>query len=487
VLVVPIAADDWAGTTSGRPVTISVLANDQAGTAGPPVITTDPTNGAAVVEPDGTITYTPDPTFVGTDGFEYEICSPDGTACDTATVSITVLPNSPPIVDDLDLTTIAGGAIDGTVTASDPDDQPVTLNVTSGPDNGVLDFAPDGTFTYTPNPGFAGTDTFVVEGCDPIPACDTGTVTITVTQLLMDDAATTMPGVPVNIPVLANDLGVVAPPTVTVPPSGGQATVNSDGSITYTPNAGFSGRDTFTYQACSSQDDPPVCDTALVTVAIGPIARPDIARTEVDGAVVITVGDNDAGTIERPLPIGGPFNGTIVANPEGTFTYTPRAGFTGIDLFGYEICDVEFTDLCDRAAVGIGVFPVAEDDFDTTKTSVPVDIDVEVNDRGDDLALGIIRAPANGVAVVGSVVYTPNAGFTGTDTFEYEACSPNVALICDQALVTVQVDPNDDPGDGGGSGGPLPTTGLFFGLIVAGLGLLATGTGLRCLARVPWR
>jgi hypothetical protein len=304
----------------------------------------------------------------------------------------------------------------------------------------------------------------------------------------MNDAAVTRPGVPVNIPVLDNDLGVVAPPTVTVPPSGGQAVVNADdGSITYTPDAGFSGRDVFTYQACSSAGEP--CATATVTVTVGPIARPDLARTLVDGTVLIPVVDNDVGDATDPRPVGGPFNGTLTATAGG-FTYVPRAGFTGIDLFGYEICDVEFTDLCDQAAVGIGVFPVAEDDFETTTTSVPVDIDVEANDRGDDLGLGIIRPPANGVAVIGSVVYIPNAGFTGTDTFEYRACSPNVALICDPALVTVQVDPNDNPGGGGGgggSGGQLPTTGLFSGLILAALALLATGTGLRCLARIPWR
>ena len=64
---------------------------------------------------DGTVTYTPDANFNGTDTFEYEVCDDDG-ACDIATVTITVADvNDPPVaVDDSDTT---------------PEDTPVTIPV----------------------------------------------------------------------------------------------------------------------------------------------------------------------------------------------------------------------------------------------------------------------------------------------------------------------------------------------------------------------
>jgi uncharacterized repeat protein (TIGR01451 family) len=87
----PVAQDDSAATAQDTPVTIPVLANDSDpdGDALTVTVTTPPSNGSAVVNPDKTITYTPGPGFTGTDSFVYQICDPSG-ACDTATVSILV-------------------------------------------------------------------------------------------------------------------------------------------------------------------------------------------------------------------------------------------------------------------------------------------------------------------------------------------------------------------------------------------------------------
>ena len=85
--VAPIAADDRVETTRNTPVTIDVLANDTPNGATPNVVTV-PQNGTAVVNPDGTIEYTPNTGFKGVDTFVYELCNADG--CATATVSIEV-------------------------------------------------------------------------------------------------------------------------------------------------------------------------------------------------------------------------------------------------------------------------------------------------------------------------------------------------------------------------------------------------------------
>ena len=86
--VAPIAADDKVETARNTPVTIKVLANDTPNGATTPNVVTAPLNGTAVVNPDGTIEYTPNTGFVGTDRLVYTLCNASG--CATAVVSIEV-------------------------------------------------------------------------------------------------------------------------------------------------------------------------------------------------------------------------------------------------------------------------------------------------------------------------------------------------------------------------------------------------------------
>ena len=86
--VVPVAVNDSAATPRNTPVTIDVLSNDTPNGATTPNVVTVPQNGTAVVNPDGTIEYTPNTGFKGVDTFVYELCNADG--CATATVSIEV-------------------------------------------------------------------------------------------------------------------------------------------------------------------------------------------------------------------------------------------------------------------------------------------------------------------------------------------------------------------------------------------------------------
>ena len=86
--VVPVAADDKVETARNTPVTINVLANDTPNGATTPNVVTTPLNGTAVVNLDGTIEYTPNTGFVGTDRLVYTLCNAGG--CATATVNIEV-------------------------------------------------------------------------------------------------------------------------------------------------------------------------------------------------------------------------------------------------------------------------------------------------------------------------------------------------------------------------------------------------------------
>ena len=82
---------------------------------------------------------------------------------------------------------------------------------------------------------------------------------------------------------------------------------------------------------------------------------------------------------------------------------------------------------------------MAVDDAAVTSTGETVEVDVQANDIGDAGAPVIVTGPAHGTASVGSIIYTPNAGFNGTDQVVYRVCSPNDETVCDDATLTITV------------------------------------------------
>ncbi|MEO0370153.1 MAG: Ig-like domain-containing protein, partial [Pseudomonadota bacterium] len=115
-----------------------------------------PFNGTVVINDDGTYTYTPDPNFNGTDSFQYQVTDPDGETS-TATVSITVnAVDDVPVANDVTVSGDEDGAIMGTVTAQNPDNEALSFEVLTTPTNGTVVMNADGTFTYTPDADFNG-------------------------------------------------------------------------------------------------------------------------------------------------------------------------------------------------------------------------------------------------------------------------------------------------------------------------------------------
>ena len=341
VTVTPLAVDDAASTTDGVPVNVDVAAND-VGSVGAPTVVSGPANGTATVQPNDSITYSPTPGFTGTDSFVYEVCSAAApTACAQATVTVDVAatPNQPPVVGDATAATTATVQATGTVGVSDPDaGQAVTMTVSVAAINGAATVDDTGAFTYTPTGAFTGVDTFTVQGCDDgTPSlCDSGVVTVTVSPVAGDDPASTTDGVPVNVDIAANDVGLVGPPAVVGGPTNGTTTVEADGTITYSPTPGFTGTDTFDYEICSTVS-PTVCATATVTVTVAatpnqpPVVGDATATTTatVPATGNVTVSDPDTGqTVTMTVSVAA-INGTAIIDDTGAFTYTPTGAFTG--------------------------------------------------------------------------------------------------------------------------------------------------------------
>ena len=156
-----------------------------------------------------------------------------------------------------------------------------------------------GGLTYAPDPGFSGIDTFTYTVKDQSGQVVRQTIRITVTPEANDDATTTPFQTPVDLDVLANDHGTLRPSTVKIitPTSNGTLAVNTQtGVVTYTPNAGFTGRDSFRY-GVADQAGQPVEANGIIDVGPEPPpeppdpGEPDLRVTKTPDRTVAGVGD----------------------------------------------------------------------------------------------------------------------------------------------------------------------------------------------------
>lgn len=236
---------------------------------------------------------------------------------------------------------------------------------------------------------------------------------------------------------------------------GGAIKDNRDGTYTYTPPSDFQGEDSFTYTICVPGESDR-CSTAVVTLNLGdagePVANDDNYEIEegesiniknfddndqlVDNATISDVNDDEA-------------SGTAVIEEDGTITYTPAEGFSGVDSFIYTVCDDDDTPNCDTATITITVTdegsPVAEDDtvvVSSIETSVVLKNLLNNDVLTDDAVISSVEDSGNGSASLnedGTVTYELQAGFTGDDTFTYTLCDDDAEATCVEATVTVSV------------------------------------------------
>lgn len=274
----PIARDDSANTTQDSPVTISVLVNDTDPDGDPLTVTgvTTPANGSASTD-GSTVGYAPNAGFIGTEMFGYTIEDGNGgTASAQITVNVTPQPNRPPEAVDDEATTLRDTqvTIDVLGNDTDPDDDPLSVHDVTQPSNGSVANNSGASVTYTPNAGFIGTDSFTYTAADGRSGFDTAIVSVTVNKpanrppVATDDGATTPQDTPITIDVLANDTDPDGDPlsvSGVTTPDNGTVVNNSGNSITYSPNPGFSGTDSFSYTVSDGQGG---FDTATVTVLV---------------------------------------------------------------------------------------------------------------------------------------------------------------------------------------------------------------------------
>jgi VCBS repeat-containing protein len=292
-------------------------------------VTSPPVHGVVAVQESGTFEYISNLDYNGSDNFGYTVCDLDN-LCDTATITLEVLPvNDPPVAKDVlnnvnedkTLNVGAPGVLKGDM---DIDGDRLVASLESKPGFGNISLDSDGSFTYTPNPNYCGTDTFRYKVSDGNGGEDTGEVNVQVNcindkpvgnkdtyQNANEDIV-----FKVNAPgVLANDEDVDKDKLTAKRVKNtqyGDVKVNANGSFTYTPDLDFcssAGRvDVFEYEVSDGEKT----DRAEANI----IVRCDTDE-KIQYRITVKTGDkSDAGT-----------DAAVYIRLFGTQEVTPQVGF----------------------------------------------------------------------------------------------------------------------------------------------------------------
>jgi hypothetical protein len=444
-------------------VTIDVLANDTDADADPLTIVSIDTSTVA----DGTVTdlglgslnYTPDENFNGVETFTYTVSDGNGTS-DTATVTITVNPTPDvPVAgadafatdEDTALVVAAPGVID-----NDYDDDGDVLTVAPtpvvGPSNGTLTLAIDGAFTYTPNTGFVGVDSFTYQVDDSTGLTANATVTITVDSGLSAGGFYLGPtpglgtwNMTLGAPANANpepDHDLDGNPGITVATRGPLATATWVRDITGT---------------ALDLNGPVVLElwSTIEDFETDEDGHPDITLYDCDnlGMGCVTVGSTHVHIDDYN---GGVADWVKIDVSLGNITHTFPVGRQLRLEIEHRHNDLWIAASGDRPSRLVytvaNAAPIPADDTAPTilEDAGVTNIDVLANDTDANLdatSVTIAAPPANGTATPrpdGTIDFQPAPDANGPDSFTYRVC--DTGGLCATANVAVVVTPvNDEP------------------------------------------
>ena len=494
----------------------SVLDNDtdpdQGDYVGLATIAANPVCGNLTLNPDGTFIYESTTDQCLADSFTYNACD-TYTSCSQATVRISISganPNySPVAIDDAiqvtpggTSTVLVGGATSLIANDFDPNaGQTLSIGApgTAASNYGTYTLNVDGTFSYQ-NTNTNGTnDEFQYIVCDnasPLPACATGTVHITISDVpnhlpvAVDDATHVTPGSATSVldggatSVLANDSDPDAGQTATlialpVPnggPTHGTLTLNNDGTFAYQNTDASASTDSFLYEArdvfgatsvatvtIEITDVPnqvPVADSDALQVAVG-----GTATTLTGGASSVLANDTDpdpgeTATLSAHLVGGQPGHGQLTLNTDGTFSYHHNGDAATTDSFTYEARDIHGAASAANVTITIGngpanLPPVEVDDamqvapggtatvlVDGSASVLANDFDPNPGDTATMTAQQVGSAPAHGTLTFhadGTFSYHAFNGQPTTDSFQYKACDIHGACTPTPATVSITI------------------------------------------------
>ena len=431
----PTAVGDAGFTVQNTAISLDPRVNDSDadGDALTVAAVGAPANGTAAYT-QASVTYTPTAGYVGGDNFTYTISDGHGGTA-VSTVSMTIDDRAPVAVADSISTSLnTAVTFNPRTNDNDPDGDVLTISGVGAASHGGVVNNSGASITYTPAPGYVGADSFTYTISDGKGKSATATVSILVNNRWptpLDDTATTVQNTAVTLNPRANDSDPDGDAlTITAVGGAGHGSVvnNSGASLTYTPSTGYVGTDGFTYTVSDGRGGTATANVSVTVNNRTPTASADTVATNQNTAVTFNPRANDSDPDGDTLTIsavGGAGHGSVVNNGGASLTYTPTAGYVGVDSFTYTISDGKGGTATATVSVTVNNrTPTATADAVATNQNTALTFDPRGNDSdpdGDALTISAVGAAGHGSVVNNgtSIIYAPAAGYVGADSFTY--------------------------------------------------------------------
>lgn len=399
-------------------------------------VVTAASHGTASVS-GATATYTPTAGYVGSDTFTYRATGPGGNSS-PATVTVSVAAPDVPVVTDKTLS--VGYNTTGTVNLA-PTGVYTTLAIPSAPMHGAATISGT-TATYTPTSGYFGADSFTFNATGPGGTSSPATVHVTVATpappVVSNKSLTTAYNTAGTLNLAPT--GVYTSMSIPAAPTHGTASI-SGGIATYTPTNGYYGPDSFTFKATGPGGSS---GTATASITVSLPAPPVVSNKS------LTTAYNTAGTVNL-APSGvytsmaiptAPMHGTVALSGANA-TYTPTSGYYGSDSFTFNATGPGGTSSNATVSVTVGTPAAPAVSNKSLTTAYGVAGTVSLAPTGVYTSMAIPSGPAHGTASISgtTATYTPAAGYSGADSFTFNATGPGGTSSNATVSVTVQANP----------------------------------------------
>lgn len=409
----PTAIASSTSTDEDTPVTGTVSGSDIDNDPLAYELVSGPANGTLTFNPDGSYVYSPDPNSNGTDSFSFR--ANDGTVNSApATVSINInAVNDVPVANDSSAVTDEDVGQHGALTGSDVEGAVLTFALATGPANGSLTFYADGTYSYSPNADFNGTDSFTFTTNDG--ELDSAPATVWLSIVAVNDAPianaqsvsgtedTTLTGTLTGSDIEGSALTF----SVVSGPANGSLTLNADGSFSYSPNPNFNGSDSFTFTTNDGSLDSAAATVSLSIAAVNDsptisAATFSLPENSANGTAVGTVSASDVDVSDSKS------FAVLSGKPGGAFAINSATG--AITVANVAMLDFETTPtftLSVRVTDGGGLTATANITINLTDV---VETKFFTVDSGTDAAY---RYAASGAAQTSSALNSGNTNSRG--------------------------------------------------------------------------
>lgn len=383
--------------------------------------------------------------FNGTLLVTYAVSSDGGNA--TGTIKLTVTPvNDAPTASDARVA--VHGATGIALIGSDVDADPLTYEIVTPPSHGAIAGTPPA-ITYTPSPGFVGTDAFTFRTRDGALSSAVAMVTLMVMEaappIALAQDVQLVEDNPADVTLTGSSTGNL-PLTyqLVAPPAHGTLT-GEPPLVHYVPDHDFNGVDQLTFTVSDGTTTSSAARVRFDVLAVNdaPVAAPRAVTLDEDTTTPITLLATDVDGNVLTYLVTAPAHGQLSGTPPN-LVYTPAPNYNGPDSFTFTASDFQSTSAPATVTITVAAvedLPSAASFTQPATEDTPATFTLRGSDPdGASVTLAIATPPAHGTltGVLPAVIYTPAADFNGTDTFTYTAATADGA-VSSPATVTLQV------------------------------------------------